>query len=59
MLNSFNLYSTLHFTPKIKNWSSTMIDNIFFDTTQLNNFIGFPILKELSDHDANCHYYKT
>jgi hypothetical protein len=29
-----------------------MIDNIFFDTIQFNNFIVFLILNGLSDHDA-------
>jgi hypothetical protein len=52
VLNSFNLYSTVHFPTRIKNESSTMIDNIFFDTTQFNNFIVFPILNGLSDHDT-------
>jgi hypothetical protein len=52
LLNCFNIYSALHFPTLIKNGSSKMIDNIFFDTTQFNNFIVFPILNGLSDHDA-------
>ena len=45
MLNSFNLYSTVHFPTRIKNGSSTMIDNIYFDTTQFNNVIVFSDIK--------------
>jgi hypothetical protein len=52
MLNSFNLYSMLHFPTRIKNGSSTMIDNIFFDTPQFNNVIVSLILKGLSDNDT-------
>ena len=50
-LASFNLYSTVNFSTRITNNSSTLIDNIFINTYR-NEFTVHPLINRLSDNDA-------
>jgi hypothetical protein len=40
------------FSTRIQNSSSTPIDNMFIDSTWLSSSCTSPIVKALSDHDA-------
>jgi len=52
LLASYNLTSTVYFPTKIRNTSSTTIDNIFINVSKFDNYIIFPIVNRFSDHDA-------
>ena len=52
MLNSYNLVSVINFPTRIKNNSSTTIDNIFLDVSKLGTYTTYPMVNGLSDHDA-------
>jgi hypothetical protein len=52
ILNSYNLVSVINFPTRIKNNSSSTIDNIFLDATKLGRYSTFPVVNGLSDHDA-------
>jgi hypothetical protein len=52
LLNSYNLYSVIHFPTRITKNSKTAIDNIFLDFTKMGNFTTSPVSNGLSDHDA-------
>jgi hypothetical protein len=43
---------TVNFPTRFQNSSSTAIDNLFIDSTRLNSSYTAPIIKGLSDHDA-------
>ena len=52
ILSTYNLVSVINFPTRIKNNSSTTIDNIFLDTTTLGKYTVCPVVNGLSDHDA-------
>ena len=52
MLASYNLTSTVYFPTRIQNTSATAIDNIFINVSKFDDYIIFPIVNGLSDHDA-------
>lgn len=52
LLASYGLHSIVDFPTRIKNCSSTAIDNIFIDKHKNPNFTINPLLNGLSDHDA-------
>jgi hypothetical protein len=51
LLASYNLFSTVYFPTRLQNKSAMAIDNIF-DTYKFANYVVFPLLNGLSDHDA-------
>jgi hypothetical protein len=52
LLLSYNLTSIIIFPTRIQNISATAIDNMFLDTSRLNDRLVTPIYNGLSDHDA-------
>jgi hypothetical protein len=52
LLTTYNLSETVNFVTKIQNNSSTSIDNIFVDERRINLSSVFPIINDLSGHDA-------
>ena len=54
MLSSFGLSDIITFPTRIQNESHTKIDNIFINTKKLNNYLVYPSVNGLSDHDAQC-----
>jgi hypothetical protein len=42
----------INFPTRIKNNSSSTVDNIFLDATKLGTYSTFPVVNGLSDHDA-------
>jgi exonuclease III len=52
LLASYNLTSTVYFPTRIQNTSATAIDNIFINVSKFDDYIIFPIVNGLSDHDA-------
>ena len=52
LLASYGLCSTVQFPNRIQNNSHSAIDNIFIDTFKFYNFLVYPIINGLSDHDA-------
>jgi hypothetical protein len=59
LLQSFNLFNTVHFPTRITDNSSSLIDNIFIDNIRRNSFDVFPVTNGLSDHDAQCLVLKN
>jgi hypothetical protein len=51
MLQSFNLYSVVHFPTRISTTTRTLIDKIFIDITKFENYTILPVFNGLSDHD--------
>ena len=54
LLTTYNLSHTVDFATRMKNKSSTAIDNIFVDNNRLGLTKTSPLINGLSDHDA--HY---
>jgi hypothetical protein len=52
MLQTYNLTAIVHFPTRIQGMSSTIIDNIFIDTSKMSTYTVLPLLNGLSDHDA-------
>jgi len=52
LLNSYSLCSIIDFLTRIFNNSQTMIDNIFNNKFKNENYLVFPLINGLSDHDA-------
>jgi len=52
LLASYNLTNTVYFPTRIQNTSATAIDNIFINVSKFDDYIIFPIVNGLSDHDA-------
>ena len=52
LLMSYNLISTVNFPTRTQNNSSSIIDNIFIDSTRFEHYSIFPLTNGLSDHDA-------
>jgi hypothetical protein len=52
LLQTFNLSSVVHFPTRICSTTQTLIDNIFIDTTKIDNYNTSPLLNGLSDHDG-------
>ena len=52
LLTSYSLSSTVQFPTRIQNKSQSAIDNIFINTFKFNSFTVYPIINDLSDHDA-------
>ena len=52
LLMSYNLVSTVNFPTRIHNNSSSIIDNIFMDSSRFEKYTIFPLINGLSDHDA-------
>jgi hypothetical protein len=51
-LASYGLYSTTTFTTRVCSNSSTAIDNIFINKYKHKNYIIYPWINGLSDHDG-------
>jgi hypothetical protein len=52
LLATYSLFSTVQFPTRICNDSISTIDNIFINTVKYNNSTVHPMVKGLSDHDA-------
>jgi hypothetical protein len=52
LLASYVLYSIIKFPTRIQKNTYYLIDNIFINTYKFTNFIVYPIINGLSDHDA-------
>jgi hypothetical protein len=52
MLQTYNLTAIVNFPTRLQGMSSTMIDNIFLDTSKTSNYTVLPFLNGLSDHDT-------
>ena len=52
LLATYGLYSTVQFPTRIHNNSVSTIDNIFINIVKYNNFIVYPLINGMSDHDA-------
>jgi hypothetical protein len=52
LLRIYNLSHTVNFATRIQNYSSTAIDNIFYDTTKVHSSFPSPVINGLSYHDA-------
>jgi len=52
LLTTYNLTSTVNFPTCIKKNSATAIDNIYIDKSKMGNYVIFPLINGLSDHDA-------
>ena len=44
--------STVHFSTRSLNRSSSAIDNIFIDRTHIGKYAVYPLINGLSDHDG-------
>ena len=49
---SYNFTGTVYFPTRIQSNSATAIDNIFINTSKLDDYVILPIVNGLSDHDA-------
>ena len=54
LLTSYGLSSTVQFPTRNQYKSQSAIDNIFINTFKFNSFTVYPIINDLSDHDAQC-----
>jgi hypothetical protein len=52
ILNSYNLFSMIHFPTSNQNGSNTATNNIFTDTFAFTNSEIIAIIHGLSDHNA-------
>jgi len=52
LLATCGLYSTVQFSTRICNNSISTINNIFINIVKYNNFIVYPFVNGMSDHDA-------
>ena len=52
MLQTYNLNAIVNFPTRLQGMSSTMIDNIFLDTSKTLKYTVLPFFNGLSDHDA-------
>ena len=52
MLQTYNLTAIVHFPTRLQDRSSTIIDNIFIDTSKMSTYTVLPLSNGLSDHDA-------
>jgi hypothetical protein len=52
LLQTFNLFSVVHFPTRICSTTQTLVDNIFIDTTKIDNYNTIPVLNGLSDRDG-------
>jgi endonuclease/exonuclease/phosphatase family metal-dependent hydrolase len=52
LLTTYNLLHTVNFATRTQNESSTATDNIFVDNSRLQSSSTSPLIKGLSDHDA-------
>jgi hypothetical protein len=52
VLNSYNLFSTIHFPTSNQNGSNTATNNIIIDTFAFTKCKIIPIINGLSDHVA-------
>ena len=59
MLQMYNLTATVNFPARVQGRSSTLIDNIFLDTTKILTFSISPFWNGLSDHDAHLLILKN
>jgi hypothetical protein len=51
-LATYGLYSTVQFPTRIHNNFVSTIDSIFINIVKYNNFIVYPLVNGMSDHDA-------
>jgi hypothetical protein len=51
-LASYNLFGAMNYPTRAENGFATAIDNIFIDASLLENYVIYPLINELSDHDA-------
>jgi hypothetical protein len=49
---TYGLYSTVQLPTRICNNSISTTDNIFINIVKYNNFIVYPLVNGMSDHDA-------
>jgi hypothetical protein len=59
MLLTYNLTSSVHLPTISQGLSSTAIDNIFIDTSQLIKYTVSPLYNGLADHDAQSLIMKV
>ena len=52
MLQSSKLYSAVHFPISINTRIHMLIDNVFTDTSKLDNYTILPVYNGLLDHDG-------
>ena len=52
LLATYGLYSKVSFPTRICSNSVSTIDNIFINIVKYNNFIVYPLVNSMSDHDA-------
>jgi hypothetical protein len=52
LLATYGLFSTVQFPTRICNNSISTIDYIFINTAKYNNFMVYPMVNGMSDHDA-------
>jgi hypothetical protein len=52
MLLTYNLTSTVNFPTRCQKNSATAIDNIFIDTSRIDNYSICPLINGLSNHST-------
>jgi hypothetical protein len=52
LLATDSLFSTVQFPTRICNKSISTIDNIFINTAKCSNFMVYPMVDGMSDHDV-------
>jgi hypothetical protein len=59
LLLTYNITSIITFPTRLQKTSATATDNMFLDTTQLDEYTVIPITNGLSHHDAQLLTIKT
>ena len=52
LLATYCLYSAIQFPTRITNSSASTIDSIFINKVKFNDFIVYPLINGMSDHNA-------
>jgi hypothetical protein len=52
LLLTYNLASTVNFPTRIQNNSRSMINNLFIDISEMENYTICPLINSLLDHNA-------
>jgi hypothetical protein len=52
LLATYGLYSTVQFPTRIIDSSASTIDYIFINTVKFSDFILYPLINDVSDHDT-------
>jgi hypothetical protein len=59
LLPTYNITSIITLPTRLQNTSATATDNMFLDTTRLEEYTAIPITNGLSDHDTQLSTIKT